>query len=216
MCPENISFQKNKDYNSKSIQNSLISNITKIKEFLGNSSDLVIQQLTFLQHQLAFLYISGLVDEKDIKSVLKAVKMENTYLKQKSVELDTMETLKDIISVGDTKELIDIEQTIKSLLSGYLVVLGDGWDCALVLSVAGGNVRDVSPPQSQTVIRGPKDSFTESIQTNQALIRRRLKSPNLHVKSLQIGNISKYCLSYSCYFSIWRNDCLYHDISIFK
>jgi spore germination protein KA len=41
------------------------------------------------------------------------------------------------------------------------------------------------------VIRGPKDGFTESIGTNVSLIRRRIKSPNLWLERMKIGNVTQ-------------------------
>ena len=51
--------------------------------------------------------------------------------------------------------------------------------------------RQVSEPTSQTVIRGPKDSFVESLSTNQSLIRRRIRNKNLHFEEFIIGNETK-------------------------
>ena len=51
--------------------------------------------------------------------------------------------------------------------------------------------RQVSEPTSQTVIRGPKDSFVESLSTNQSLIRRRIRNKNLYFEEFIIGNETK-------------------------
>ncbi|MNC29175.1 Spore germination protein A1 [compost metagenome] len=40
-------------------------------------------------------------------------------------------------------------------------------------------------------IRGPKDSFTESLGTNLSLVRKRIKNPNLWVETLTIGAVTK-------------------------
>jgi len=40
-------------------------------------------------------------------------------------------------------------------------------------------------------IRGPKDSFTETLRTNTALLRRKIRDPRLTFQSLQIGERSK-------------------------
>ena len=51
--------------------------------------------------------------------------------------------------------------------------------------------RQVSEPTSQTVIRGPKDSFVESLSTNQSLIRRRIRNKNLYFEEFIIGHETK-------------------------
>lgn len=186
----NKSINKNITLSSK-----LSLNLTKLKEFLGNSSDIVIKRLQFHHHEIAFVYITGLIDQKETRNLIKSAKLEFVRLEQTAPDEDMMKIMKEMLSEGELQQLTELEQIIPLLLSGNLVVLGDGWSCALIVEVAGGKIREVTPPQSQTVVRGPKDSFTESIQTNQALVRRRIKSPNLHVKSLTIGNITNTSVS---------------------
>jgi spore germination protein KA len=52
-------------------------------------------------------------------------------------------------------------------------------------------MRSVSEPTTEVNIRGPQDSFNESIATNVSLIRRRLKSPKLWLESMRIGTVSQ-------------------------
>ena len=65
--------------------------------------------------------------------------------------------------------------------------------CSFFITIEMGNTqyRQVSEPTSQTVIRGPKDSFVESLSTNQSLIRRRIRNKNLHFEEFIIGNETK-------------------------
>lgn len=195
MCPNQKTADKSTDHPHSTLKPNLMSNLTRIQEYLGYSSDLIIQQLPFDESQIAFLFITGLVDDKQIKDIIKTAKKEFVQLNQLSLYENSLEMINETITVGDTKKQSDLEQIIHSLLSGNLVVLESGQSSALTISVTGGEVRDVMTPQSQTVVRGPKDSFVESIKTNQALIRRRLKSPNLHVKTLHIGNVSNTVVS---------------------
>ena len=51
--------------------------------------------------------------------------------------------------------------------------------------------RGVTEPNSQTVVRGPRESFSENIRVNTALIRRRVKDPNLWIEPKTIGVRSK-------------------------
>ena len=65
--------------------------------------------------------------------------------------------------------------------------------CSFFITIEMGNTqyRQVSEPTSQTVIRGPKDSFVESLSTNQSLIRRRIRNKNLYFEEFIIGNETK-------------------------
>jgi spore germination protein KA len=67
----------------------------------------------------------------------------------------------------------------------------DGIDSALIIGSQGWKDRAVSEPMTENVVRGPRDGFTETIDTNTALIRRRIKSPNLRVDEYKLGTQTK-------------------------
>jgi spore germination protein KA len=46
-------------------------------------------------------------------------------------------------------------------------------------------------PAAESVIRGPRESFTECFRTNTALIRRKIKDRNLWLENRTIGRITK-------------------------
>ncbi|GGG04024.1 hypothetical protein GCM10010912_55990 [Paenibacillus albidus] len=71
-----------------------------------------------------------------------------------------------------------------------MIVL-DGIQSALAVSITGGTRRSVEEPSSQTVIRGPKEGFTEDISINITLIRRKLRTPDLKFESHIIGKVTQ-------------------------
>src|SRR5690606_25376913 len=46
-------------------------------------------------------------------------------------------------------------------------------------------------PTTQSVVRGPKEAFTENLRTNTVLIRRKIKSPDPWTEKLEIGKETK-------------------------
>src|SRR4051794_24300865 len=77
-------------------------------------------------------------------------------------------------------------QVYDSLLSGNTIIFLQGCNKAISGETNGWEKRAITEPTTQLSIRGPKDSFTEALRTNTALIRRRIKSPNLRVDSMKI------------------------------
>ncbi|NGY87941.1 spore germination protein [Bacillus megaterium] len=63
------------------------------------------------------------------------------------------------------------------------MVLVDGWNRGFACAAQGGDLRAISEPVAESSVRGPRDSFTESLITNTAMIRRRIKSPNLWLET---------------------------------
>lgn len=66
-------------------------------------------------------------------------------------------------------------------------------NCAQCLAIGaeGWKDRTVSEPTSQGVVRGPMEAFTENIRTNTALIRRKIKSPQLWLVGRSIGSVTQ-------------------------
>ena len=84
-----------------------------------------------------------------------------------------------------------MESLISAMLEGNTVILIDGSSQGIIASSIGGEERGVEEPQSQTVVRGPKEGFTENIRTNTALIRRKIKSPDLWIVDRKIGRVTQ-------------------------
>ncbi len=62
---------------------------------------------------------------------------------------------------------------------------------AVSASTKGGQYRAVEEPQTQIAVRGPREGFTESLRTNTAMIRRRIRNPNLWLETMQIGTVTQ-------------------------
>jgi spore germination protein KA len=67
----------------------------------------------------------------------------------------------------------------------------EGIDKALVINAKGWEKRGVDEPSSEAVIRGPRESFIESLRTNTSLIRRKIKNPDLTFEIMTIGKRTK-------------------------
>ena len=89
--------------------------------------------------------------------------------------------------MADLTEISRFEDIFAHLLSGDTVLILDGFQKGFSLSSRGWEQRGVQEPTSQTVVRGPKDGFTETLRTSTALIRRRIKDTSLRVDSMKIG-----------------------------
>ena len=89
---------------------------------------------------------------------------------------------------------VDIEDKwdtlIQSLLSGMFLLLIDGYEKALVIDSRTYPSRGVAEPEKDKALRGSKDGFVETLVSNTALIRRRIRSTDLHMEMLNAGESS--------------------------
>lgn len=169
------------------------------QEILGESSDIVTRIFPVgkdSKTEVGIIYTDGLVDKILIQDfILKALMID---IRKTNLESDIsfkkgfFDILKDFgLPDGDIKEISDFKDLFTHLLSGDTIVLIDGYCEGFIVSSRGWADRGVPTPDSETVVRGPKDGFTETLRTNTALIRRRIKDTNLRIETKRIGRRTK-------------------------
>lgn len=93
--------------------------------------------------------------------------------------------------IGNSQKYDSIDNVIVSILSGLLFVIPLDDTEPYLIETREYPTRGISEPETEQTIRGSKDGFCESIITNVALIRRRIRNENLIFEKYQIGNYSK-------------------------
>jgi spore germination protein KA len=183
---------------NQELSQDLHENLKTIKEVLGNSSDLMIRELKIGKPSMpkaALLAINGLSDKESIGSFIVERLMVDGYHTEYSGPQQTGQLFtyikENILTIAGVKDVTDWNKLVHSLLSGQSILLIDGWDQAIACSSQGGELRSISEPTTEPAVRGPKESFVEALVTNTALVRHRIKSPNLWVETIQIGKITQ-------------------------
>lgn len=149
--------------------------IEDVERHLGNDPDLIFRHVG---HTI-IVYISGLIDQKRLEhEIIEPISMANA--------LDN-----DVVKTPDLRETDVFETMVQSLLSGIVVIARQGGERVLLANLASMPHRNIEEPPTETVVRGPREGFTESLETNVALVRRRLKSDKLRMKVWQIGTFSQ-------------------------
>jgi spore germination protein KA len=169
----------------------LNSNITLINMILGYASDLIIRKFTiasYIETEAAVIMLKGLTEKELINEQVIAPLMSTDKFQNIQNNNEFFETLKkNAIPNVYVSEENNTEKLISKLITGNTILLVDKIDRVLIIGSQGWNDRSVSEPVTENVVRGPRDGFIENIENNVALIRRRVKSPNLRVESLKIG-----------------------------
>ncbi|THF78091.1 spore germination protein [Cohnella fermenti] len=168
-----------------SLSRRVADNLSLIRELFGDSVDLISRGLggSAGQPWLGIVYLEPLVDADLVN---RCVLMPLVDKVKENGPVEGIGQLHDLLPIGRLAELDQIGDLMTHLLSGYTIILLEG-AAAFAVSTIGGEKRSVDEPTSQTVTRGPKESFTESLLTNMTLLRRRLKSPDLRVEGFTIG-----------------------------
>lgn len=175
-----------------------------IREIVGTSPDIKVHEFRYGQNSEikgALVFVDGLVNSTVIiDGILKPLKLYKEFSDYQSQSITkSLDTVKQtIICAGEITEKHTAGEIVESCLSGDTAFLSDGFDKALVISSKGWEKREITEPQTEAVVRGPREGFTENFRTNTALLRRRIRSPKLRMENFTIGNktVTNVCLAY--------------------
>lgn len=127
------------------------------------------------------------------------VALNNTEWKESAIGklLTTLRTLpeEELISyvkentwdISDSAPFDTIEDAAQGMLTGDVIFFLEGYEKALKIPDQGYPGRGVYEVESEKVIRGSNEGFSESVKLNTALIRKRLRSPHVKVRESFAG-----------------------------
>ena len=164
-------------------------NLRALRELLGDSFDLVVRELAVAGTKAYAVCFDGLYDE--LKAAETAIKpLTDGSLKKPAGSL--AEAVSERLYKGtDCKILRSVPQAAQAALGGCLVLLLDGEPAALSFPLQGFPKRAVGQPQSEQNEKGGQEAFTDNFKDNAALLRRRLRAPELRLEQLTMGDASR-------------------------
>lgn len=128
-----------------------------------------------------FFYVRGIVDV-DI--------LQRDFINS-MIELDNMNLLNEngvtklpVASLGTGS---DFSAAIKNMFSGYAFFIAEGLDFHVECAMPKFAKRSVDEPETEKNVRGSHEGFIESITTNMAILRRRIKNTNLKFETYELG-----------------------------
>lgn len=173
-------------------------NIRHLKQEVGQSPDVIVREFELGREPRicgAVIYTEGLIDSIQVNDFIIRPLLEESveipaHLKEGSPDILAY-LLSEALLIGASKEIETWSDLYLAVLSGDTVILVEGVAKGIACNTKGGPSRDVSEPTVQVTIRGPKDSFCETIGTNIALVRHRIKSPHLWLEVMRIGRMTR-------------------------
>jgi hypothetical protein len=169
------------------------SNGEKIKELFQNCSDFVAKQVDISdQCTIRLFYFDGLVDIKTLDEfILKPLVLKEFPVGGHEHESISRHIEQELLSITQVKTASNMEDLVTGILQAQVGIIVDGEKNALLADLKGFEKRSIEAPTTEMTIRGPKDSFTESIRTNTTLVRRRICSTKLKLEAFTVGEYTK-------------------------
>ncbi len=166
----------------------LHNNIDKVFETInkmnGKSSDIVTRIIEKKNYRVGYIFLESVSSDDKISDFLnKAI----TNLDRKKLFESLYNQVKNSIYNSNMKSVETYEDLFYYLASGFTAVIVDDSNKAIIIETRESLDRGVVESTSETIIRGPKDSFTENHNKNLGLIRKRIKDPNLWYEDVKVG-----------------------------
>ncbi|TCS84091.1 spore germination protein [Tepidibacillus fermentans] len=170
-------------------------NILDEKLGVGKSFDLICREMNFGGKDFAIYFVNGFANSDVMTQILK----ELANLKREDLVPNTLKHLiETYVSHIQVNKIKTINEANDNILSGQLVMLIDGEKEGLVIDVRSYPGRTPQEPDTERVVRGSRDGFTETLVVNTALTRRRIRDERLRMEIQQVGERSKtdVCIAY--------------------
>ncbi|SOC15850.1 spore germination protein KA [Ureibacillus xyleni] len=171
--------------------------IHQIQQVFEDEADFAIRELVvFGNINATIMYFSSLVDKKDISEDIIKPLLINT-ISNHEISLKEV-VIRQTLYHADVQQAVQLADIVNGLLRGNTILIIEGIPEVILINTKKLEKRSIAQPETEQVIRGPRDGFIESLETNISLLRDRIPVPEFKVKSKQIGRITKstVCIFY--------------------
>ena len=185
------------DLNNINVDVELKKNENTLKEVFKDANDIIFRNMRVGQQKnlnIMIFYVDGMttkdaISEYAIQTLMETVNLES--LKNGREKELQNEILNSNIAITELGTVQTLQECVDKALSGETILFIEGCSKAIWLSSRGWQIRGIQEPAAETLIRGARDGFIETMKVNITLIRRRIRDPKLKVKYMQVGTRSK-------------------------
>lgn len=159
-------------------------NIKAIKEELTSEDVLVFEFMSKAGKKFAAIYADGIAD----KALLGELVVKPLRAVEKNASLNEVKLL---LASPEVKDGEGLDKARKEISDGNAVLFVDGEKQFFIIGLKSPPARAIAEPPTQIAVKGPREGFIEEIKTNMGLVRKRIKSDRLQIKTLKVGERSE-------------------------
>ncbi len=175
--------------NKEKMSASLSENMNYLNRYLSvdTNFDVVYRVIKIGGKDACMYFIDGFCKDEMMQKMLQYF----MDIKEDEMPADAHEMSKKKLPYVEVDLKDEWDQITYFIMSGVFALFIDGYDRCLLIDSRTYPARGVEEPEKDKVLRGSKDGFVETIVFNTALIRRRIRSPQLRMEMLHAGNSSR-------------------------
>lgn len=174
---------------------------------VGRSFDMVGRSLTIGDRRARLWVVNGYAQDVMLERIIA------TWIPLQSLQgiHDLQTFLHRYVSVCDAAVETDGDKAVTAVFSGKTLLVIEGFSGGLLLEAKQFPLRSVGEPDTNKVLRGSHDGFLENIMKNAALLRRRIRSPQLTLERLSVGGRSRTDVAL-CYMAGEADEALLEEL----
>ncbi|MBX6395286.1 MAG: spore germination protein [Alicyclobacillaceae bacterium] len=155
-----------------------------LSEVWGHCDDVEFRWFHVAGHRAFLVWINSLIGkELTQEGILKP-------LTEYAAPLESVEQLQNVLHTVTVQPKATLEEINRAIGEGMAVLCLDGFAQGVAVDVKQFQGRQVERAELEPVVRGPQEAFTENLDINLGLVRRRLKSPRVKVEYIFLGTVS--------------------------
>lgn len=151
---------------------------------LKQNDDFNLEQLEHGGQAICLGYFKTSIDHKELEKLILPHLQQGVY-----TDLNELDKIIPITKTSFTNDASDLRE---NLTQGILFIYMEQAEPAyLLIPIPHVSKRQVSIPEVEYSVVGPKESFIEDINTNLNLVKKRLAIPDLSIDKLKVGTVTK-------------------------
>ena len=154
------------------------------------SFDIIKREMEISSKKVVMYYVDGFVTS----AIMQKLMMHLTTIKDfgDNTEGAVERFIKTSVPAVEVDPSYDIDNIVTMVLSGCTAMIAEGfYNGAVIIDARSYPARVTEEPENDKVMRGARDGFVETLIFNTAMIRRRIRSPELIVEYHSVGEKSK-------------------------
>ncbi len=154
------------------------------------SFDLIRRELTIADVRMTMYYIDGFLKAESMQKFMTHLLSLKSF--GDGSPDAAMRFARESIPAVEVDTATTLDALVVGVLSGCTAWICEGFGgTALVVDMRTYPARDTAEPENDKVMRGSRDGFVETLIFNTALIRRRIRDPQLTIRYLNVGTVSR-------------------------
>ena len=154
---------------------------------IQESFDLLQRDIKIGGREASFYFLDGMTKDEAMVKIMSAL----FAVQEADMPEDATVFVQQCLPYIEVDVIGELDAVIRNVLSGVTVFFIDRYEAAIAVDCRTYPARSVEEPEKDKSLRGSKDGFVETVVFDTAMIRRRIRDPQLVMEMLEVGKSSR-------------------------